>query len=303
MATRLAVPAGIDGARLDAALHALCLGLSRSRARFLCARGCVAIGGVRAGPSDRVRKGDRIDAWTEDFAMTEILGLPVARSCGNAIAIDKPEGLACHGGPLVEDSVAARLARIEGAGLAHRLDRGTSGLLLAGLDRQTLAALAGAMERGMIRREYLAVANGPVGRDEFEVDLPLAVTDQPRGDLPKTVADERTGLPCRSRFWVIDRRGEHVLLRCAIETGRTHQIRAHLLAAGHRLLGDPRYGDPAANERARATYGIRRPMLHAIRLEFPDPATAAPVAVESFAPPDFARLFRSLRGTAEATGS
>lgn len=147
------------------------------------------------------------------------------------------------------------------------------------------------MERGEVEREYLAVANGAIERDAFAIDLPLLVTDEPQGNQPKVLVDRERGQRAVTHLVVEARGKQFSLVRLRLETGRTHQIRAHLRAIGHPLLGDPRYGDAAANERARSTHGIDRAMLHCDRLVAPRPSDGARIEARAFAEPDFARLF------------
>lgn len=294
----LPIPDALSGQRLDAALHTLQPGLSRHAARRLCELGAIAIGGVTATPTDRVRTDDLVSNWPETQELSLALGMLVVHADDDVLVLCKPQGLAVHGGPLVADSVAARLERAfpgAGAGLGQRLDRGSSGLLLIGRTSEALRALGAAMEGGRIEREYLAIAAGVLSDDTRTIALPLRTTDEPRGDQPKVLVDDASGQPAVTHLTTLDRRGDCTLVRCRLETGRTHQIRAHLKAIGHPLLGDPRYGDAAANAKAKGTFGVDRPMLHATRLGFPHPRTGAAVEVTAPHPIDFLRVFRSLR--------
>jgi RluA family pseudouridine synthase len=297
--TTIEVPADRAGERLDALLHGVEvpeLGpLSRTKARDLCAIAAVAVDGVLAGPTTRVQLGEQVAFAADTAVLSLALRIPVAAADAAFVVLQKPPGLAVHKGPLVEHSVADALAaHLPGAGLAQRLDREASGLLLVGRDSQALAALGRAMERGEVTREYLAVVVGVPTFDQRTIDLPLRVTDEPRGDRPKTVVDA-AGQIAVSHVTVVARRKQHALLRVRLETGRTHQIRAHLAAIGHPLLGDPRYGDPTANAAAKATFGTDRTLLHGARLVFPHPAHGAEVEVAAQHEPDFVRLFPNLR--------
>lgn len=282
-----------EGERLDALLPAL-LQTSRTAARRLGALGIVAIDSVRALGTHRLRAGNQI-AWHQDtLALSAQLGLPVLHADADVLVVHKPAGLAAHKGPLVDDSLADRLLALPGSGLAHRLDRGSSGALLVGLHPKALATLAAAMEAGAIEREYLAIAHGVIGDDQRTIDLPLFATDEPRGNLPKVIVDATRGQRAVTELCVLARGKHESLVRLRLLTGRTHQIRAHLRAIGHPLLGDPRYGDPAANERARATHGVDRPLLHGHRLSFPHPSTGEPQSITAWLEPDFQRMFAGI---------
>ncbi len=302
--TTLVVTAAQDGWRLDAVVKGVeCaeLGpLSQTKSRQLCALGAVAVDGVRAEGTTRLRTGNVVTFASAHAALTHDLQVTVAWADDAILVLQKPPGLAVHKGPLVETSIADALAReLPGAGLAHRLDREASGLLLVGRTVEALRHLGAAMERGDIDREYLAIAAGTLADDARTIDLSLRITDEPRGDQPKAVVDP-AGQRSVSHVTVIERRVGATLIRVRLETGRTHQIRAHLAAIGHPLLGDPRYGDRNANDKAKATFGTHRTLLHGERLRFPSAHGGDPIAVTASHEPDFVRMFPRLRGRPSA---
>ncbi|MFK7740015.1 MAG: RluA family pseudouridine synthase [Planctomycetota bacterium] len=290
------VTEGEAGQRLSAVLRTL-HPLSQTQARAACSMGAVAIHRVRQhNPSLRLRAGQVVQFEDQHLAESLALGIPIAFADDDVLVLHKPAGLAVHKGPLVDHSVADALAEhYAQSGLCHRLDRDASGLLLIGKHSGALRTLGAAMEQGGIQRHYDAVANGLMAADSQTIRLPLLVTDEPRGDRPKTIVDP-AGQPSVSHVRVLARRKEHSLVRVALETGRTHQVRAHLAAVGLPLLGDARYGTADANDSAHATYGIQRTMLHGAHLEFLHPSDGRVIVVDAMREADFARLFPHVDG-------
>lgn len=291
------VPESAAGSRLDAFLHRATAATdqpwSQKRTRELCRIGAISLDGVRAEGQERIRASSVIEYNLATLDTSLMLGIAVTFVDDEVVVLHKPPGLAVHGGPLVTQSVASALARsMPGAGLLQRLDREASGLLLVGKHPAALRRLSQAMEQGKITRDYLAIVTGEVASDTQTIELPLRILDEPRGDRPKAVVDPQ-GQRAVSHLRVLDRRKGRSLVLVSLETGRTHQIRAHLAAIGHPLLGDPRYGDAEANAAALATHGVRRTLLHGARLRWPNPE-GSELLTQSVLEPDFARLFAGL---------
>ncbi|HEY5142450.1 MAG TPA: RluA family pseudouridine synthase [Solirubrobacteraceae bacterium] len=277
------------GERLDSVLAGP-LG-SRSRAQRLIEAGQVLVDGAVVVKRHRVQAGQQVtidehdgrplpapDGTPADFA--------VAYEDEHLLIVDKPAGVVVHParghatGTLVQ-ALAGRAAgggAPERPGIVHRLDRDTSGLLVVARDEDVHRLLKEALQRREITREYLALVEGrppsrtgtidaPIGRDRRERTLMSTDTDDPRDAI--THFEIERALP------------ETTLLRIRLETGRTHQIRAHMKAIGHPVAGDPAYG-------SRGRYGLQRQFLHATRLAFAHPVTGAPIDVTSPLPADLA---------------
>jgi 23S rRNA pseudouridine955/2504/2580 synthase len=220
------------------------------------------------------------------------------------LIIDKPSGLASHpgtgitGATLVEEAraflkVPADLAPGEfRASPAHRLDRETSGIVLVARTRQAMVKLTEIFTSGEeVKKTYLGLAKGKLPRSEGLIDLPLSEHEQ------TTKSKDRRGVNFQealTRYRVVSSMKEATLLSIRIETGRTHQIRRHLQAAGHPVVGDRRYGDFPFNREAQQRWGLRRMFLHAWKLELPHPITGERLRISAPLPKELEEVLSAL---------
>jgi 23S rRNA pseudouridine1911/1915/1917 synthase len=217
------------------------------------------------------------------------------------IAIDKPAGLPIHTTAKYwrNTLVAVLRERFPGEALqvCHRLDRETSGVLLVARGPDASSLLKRAFERRRVEKSYLALVHGGPALDEGTIDLPLKLLDTPTHLMMGVVPLAEGGLPSLTRYQVLTRFSRHSLLACQPRTGRQHQIRVHLAALGHPIVGDKLYRaserqfmafcDGGMTDELLAAFdGLPRHALHAHRLTFPHPRTGAPVTVESPLPDD-----------------
>jgi 23S rRNA pseudouridine1911/1915/1917 synthase len=197
--------------------------------------------------------------------------------------VDKPAGLVVHPapshrGPTLIDELAEILGGgdPERPGIVHRLDRGTSGLIVVARDEETLRALQGQVRRREVERVYLALAEERIASRTGTIDAPIGRAARARHRMAVSGAASRAA---RTHFTVRELLARESFLEVRLETGRTHQIRAHLAAIGHPLLGDPTYG-------GASRYGLERPFLHSHRLAFAHPASGERIEVRSELPTD-----------------
>ncbi len=282
----LTVPPEAAGDRLDAFLAAS-LG-SRSRAQRLIEAGQVQIDGAPAPKRHRVRPGERVAVDEADPRPEPERGeasFRVAFEDEHLLVVDKPAGVVVHPARghstgTLSQALAGRAAGGDEparAGIVHRLDRDTSGLLVVAKSDAVHRALREALAERRLTREYLALVEGRPPARTGTIDAPLG-----RDRRMRTRVSTRTDEPRRAvTHFALERAlGTYTLLRVTLETGRTHQIRAHLLAIGHPIVGDPEYGGTSG------PLGLRRQFLHAAHLAFAHPVTAAPVNVRSPLPAD-----------------
>ncbi|MCU0977338.1 MAG: RluA family pseudouridine synthase [Steroidobacteraceae bacterium] len=276
---------GDAGQRVDNFLLRVLKGVPRSHIYRLLRRGEVRVNGGRAKPEQRLAEGDSVRLPPVRMAAEEAPGTvpaglraavrqSIVHEDERVVVIDKPAGLAVHGGSGLSFGVIEAL-RADRPGqeleLAHRLDRDTSGLLAIAKDRGSLRILHALLREGGVQKTYLALLAGRWTLGKKTIDAPLATHTRQGGERTVTVHVE--GKPSASTFRPIERfAAEATLVEVDIHTGRTHQIRVHAAFAGHPVAGDPKYGDREFNARMKAR-GLERMFLHAHALSFTWPDT------------------------------
>jgi 23S rRNA pseudouridine1911/1915/1917 synthase len=299
---RETIPAALAGERVDRVV-ALLTELPRAEAAALVADGRVSIGGRPvASKSRRVAEGEEIDVDLPERVVGALAGepgvhVPVVFADDHVIVVDKPAGLVVHPGAgnatgtMVQGLLArfpelAEVGEPDRPGVVHRLDAGTSGLLVVARTPIAYRSLVEQLQARSVDRRYVALVLGTVGAPSGVVDAPIGRSDRD----PTRMAVRADGREARTRYEVRERYTEPApttLVECRLETGRTHQIRVHMAAIGHPVVGDPRYGSgPVA---------APRPFLHAWRLAFDHPETGERVSFESSLPTDLEAVRAALR--------
>ncbi len=306
----LQIPPEMAGERLDRALARLLPQHSRSRIRGWIEAGQVEHGGRRCRPSDAVDVGDRIlvrAALAPPAGVpveAEAIGLEVVHRDPECFVIDKPAGLVVHPGAgnprhTLQNALLAldpELAQVPRAGIVHRLDKDTSGLLVIARTLPAHTSLTRQLAARSVAREYLALCRG-LPTTGGTIDRPIG---RDRADR-RRMAVRADGRPAVTHYRVLERFRGHALLCVSLETGRTHQIRLHLAHAQHPIVGDPVYGGRSQRPRGAsetllaALAGFKRQALHAARLRFEQPRTGRSLSFERPAPSDFAGLLGAMR--------
>jgi 23S rRNA pseudouridine1911/1915/1917 synthase len=313
---RIELVAGDEaGERLDTWLAAR-LDVSRSRAAQLIEEGRVTLNGAVPRKRNRPLPGDRVEVRIpppEPSPLTpEAIPLSIVHQDEDLLVIDKPPGLVVHPAPgnptgtLVNALLHAvgDLSGIGGVlrpGIVHRLDKDTSGLMVVAKHDEAHRVLSAELKARRIRRAYLAAAWGHLPHDEVPVDAPIGRHPTER----KRMAVVPDGRPARTRFFRLERWRAADLVRAELETGRTHQIRVHLLHLGHPVVGDRTYapdrhrgfGGPERAWAAGLAKRVPRQFLHAAELRFTHPRTGAAMRFESPLPPDLAAAAEWVRGS------
>lgn len=298
------VPNALVGQRVDRVVSLL-TGCTRSDATRLIESGAVRVDDrrVRRG-ADRLDGGSRLRIDTGSLTIGPGLEpdpgveLAIVFEDDDVIVVDKPADLVVHPGAgapiptlvaglLAHDPAIAHIGDPERPGIVHRLDKGTSGLLVVARSARAYEDLVAQLAARTVGREYLAVVEGHLANDRGVVEAPIGRSRR-RPTMQAVTAD---GRPARTRY-TVERRTEDPIaasvVECRLDTGRTHQIRVHLAAIGHPVVGDDRYGAEHAGL-------IDRPALHARRLSFEHPATGETMSFESPVPADLTALLDRLR--------
>ncbi len=281
---------------------------SRSRlAQWIRARR-IELDGRPALPKARVWGGEKIlfhpaPDVTLTAAAPEAIALDIVHEDAAVLVIAKPAGLVVHpgsgnwSGTMMNALLAhaPQLATLPRAGIVHRLDKDTSGLLVVAKTLEAQTSLVRQLQARTVKREYLALVHGRVARDG-KVEAPIG-----RHPIQRTrMAVAARGKPAVTHFQVLARYAHATLLRCRLETGRTHQIRVHLQSLGHPLVGDPVYG---RNRRSADTAiaAFPRQALHAERLEFRHPESGKTMAWRTPPPADMRELIAALKAEPKVT--
>jgi 23S rRNA pseudouridine955/2504/2580 synthase len=278
------VPEDRDGQRLDNFLLLQLKGAPRSLVYKLVRSGQVRINGKRAKADSRLAGGDEVrippvklneagETRPVPKGLLDRLAASIVFEDKAILAVNKPSGLATHGGSGISHGLIESLRALrpgEPLELVHRLDRDTSGVIIIAKKRSALLELQALMRAGEDDegpgKRYLALLVGRVPNGTLTVDAPLQKSVMQGGE--RLVRVDPAGKPSVSHFKVLERRGGHSFCEVRIETGRTHQIRVHAAHLGHPIAGDDKYGDPEVNKRLAQQVGLKRLFLHAASIEF-----------------------------------
>ncbi len=311
------VEAAEGGVRLDVWLAARLEGLSRMRVKGLIEAGRVAVGGRAVKAAYRLQAGDQVEASIppppRDGLAAEAVALSIVFEDEHVLVVDKPVGMVTHPGAgrptgtlaaaaLAHAPEMAGVGSARRPGIVHRLDKGTSGLIVLAKTQAAYDALTAQLARRTVSRRYLCVAQGSVRRAQGVIDT--AIGRDPHSRLRMAVLKEGKGKRAVTHFRVLERFGAAAgavsFIECRLETGRTHQIRVHLASLGHPLLGDDTYrarraapaGDPRLTELIAGLGGVA---LHAAGLTFAHPTTGAPMDFSCPLPDRISQILSHLR--------
>ena len=306
------IPEELAGLRLDQALARMFPEYSRSRLKEWLLAGAIVIDGGQKRPRDAVAGGETVEvepqSEPEVEAAPEPMSLDIVFEDDNLLVVNKPAGLVVHpgagnpAGTLMNGLLhhAPGLGEVPRAGIIHRIDKDTSGLLLVAKTLPAHTALVRRLADRAITRRYLAVCNG-VLTGGGTIDAPIARHPTDR----KRMSVQQNGKPAITHYTVLERFRAFTFVKVQLETGRTHQIRVHFAWRRHALVGDPVYGGRlalpagASDALVGALRRFRRQALHAAKLAFEHPSTGEAIEFEAPLPADFEALLSVLREDAE----
>lgn len=313
----LIIPQNMSGLRFDQVLQRLLPDYSRSRLQEWVKEGLVLLDGQRASSKQKVWGGERTEVrpqadQQENAFKAEEIALSLVYEDEHLLVIDKPAGLVVHPaagnweGTMLNALLhhAPQLDQIPRAGIVHRLDKDTSGLLVVAKTIPAQTDLVRQLQARTVKREYRAVVWGLIGQN--------GVIEAPVGRHPRErtrMAVVQSGKPAMTHFAVLERFTAHTYLRCRLETGRTHQIRVHMQSIGHCIVGDPVYGrkgilkgSALPQSLMTAVKTFPRQALHAARLGLIHPASGEQMLWAAELPDDMKRLLEVLRADQVGSG-
>ena len=299
--------------RLDSYISSRAIDLTRSKIQALIKNGHVKVNNTPSKSSYRLKAGDQIlvsiPPPPSRFLKPEAVEFRIVHEDSSLIVVDKPAGVVVHPGPghatgtLVHGLIrhCRDLSRIGGVyrpGIVHRLDKDTSGLIVAAKNDQSHAFLVQQFKTGRVRKQYVAIVHGQIKKDGGEIDLPIARHPKKRKQMAIALAGGRRALTVWRKAGEFN--GYFSLLLISIKTGRTHQIRVHLSHIGHPVVGDSVYGYGRNRWKRHPLYeagvlpDVDRQMLHAKKLAFVHPVEGQYMEFESPIPGDMDRVIQSL---------
>ena len=298
------------GKRLDQFVHERLVDFSRARIQQWIRDGKVRVNGSPGRPSRTLHAGEAVDVEPAEppplHAVAEDIPLRVLYEDSDLVAIDKPAGMVVHAGAGVHSGTLvnallhrfAALSDVGGAlrpGIVHRLDRFTSGVLLVAKNDAAHQNLAAQFSSRRVEKTYLTLVHGKVKLESGRIDRPIARDPRHRARMTARLGEGRAAW---SEYQVLERFERFTFLRVRIGTGRTHQIRVHLLSLGHAVAGDTLYGAPPTVE---GMPPLGRYFLHAHRIRFALPSSGEEIAVESPMAPELEAWLALLRGVPDRT--
>ena len=295
-----------DGERLDSALSRLVPELTRSQAQRLIEQGAVTQAGRPVKKNEKLPAGTALELEIPEVRETPLaaqdIPLELCYEDADVIVVNKPKGLVVHPAPGHADGTlvnallyhcAGTLSGIGGAlrpGIVHRIDRDTSGLIIAAKNDAAHAALAAQLKDHSLARTYVCLVCGRIRDDAGTIDAPIGRHPTDRKKMAVTQKNSRSAV---THWRVLERFAAYTLVECRLETGRTHQIRVHMAYIGHPILGDTVYGAK------KPVPGLTGQCLHATGLRFIHPRTGEPVELHCPLPPEFTAMLQKLQSKAQ----